>query len=270
MIKLVLSDLDGTLFDNLKNISNLNKEAINKLTNLGIHFVLATGRPIEGVRPINKELNLDSSLTICYNGSLIIDNKTEKVLYKSTISGKVVKELYKESLRLNTYFHFFNEEGKLFTTKENEYTEVEERINHIKAKVIDIKDIKDNDKFLKAMLVGSDEVITNAYNEVKMLDGINKVRSSKIFLEFLNINSSKGDALNFIKNYYNLKESETLAIGDANNDISMLKNAYIGVAMKNSFDEVFKYASFITKSNLESGVAYAINELILNKIEGKN
>lgn len=266
MVKLVTIDLDGTLFDNEKKVSKENKVAIKKAKENGAHIVIATGRPYNGVKDVLKELNLTSEndFVILYNGGKILNIGKNELIYSTTIDGKYVKELYEESLKEKIHIHAFKENEDLITPLKNPYTLVEETINKIDAKVEDFNLIKDEDKFIKAMLVDSDENITRVTPKYKkMYDGKYSVlRSSKIFLEFLNKETNKGLALKYLANYLNIDLKDTMAIGDADNDIPMIEIAGIGVAMKNAFDEVFNHANFITKSNLESGVAFAINKYI--------
>lgn len=115
------------------------------------------------------------------------------------------------------------------------------------------------------MLVAAEHDITRAMNELdqKFYDRYSVVRSSKIFLEFLNKTTHKGSALKALANYLDLDIQETMAIGDAGNDLEMIKTAGIGVAMENAFEEVKKVADFITTSNEQDGVANAIKRFIL-------
>lgn len=266
MIKLICCDLDGTLLNAKKEITEENKKAIKEFVSLGGHFVVATGRPLMGVLNIIKELNLlsETDATLTYNGGVIMKNKNHEIIAKTTIDGKTVKEVYKESLRLGTYFHFFASDNTLYTTEPNEYTAVEERINNIKAKVIDINDINDSDEFIKCMMVGDKDVLDEAKENLRPeLKRLAIVRSSNIFLEFQNKNVSKGNGLKFLRDYYGLAKDETMAFGDEENDLSMIKEAHIGIAMSNGTTLVKSSANFITLDNESSGVAYAINKFIL-------
>lgn len=268
MIKLVTIDLDGTLFDNEKNISKENKAAIKKAKENGAYVVIATGRPLNGVMPTLKELDLihDNDYVILYNGGKILNVGKNEIIYSSTIDGAYVKELYKKSKEENVYIHAFKENEDLITPLKNPYTLVEETINKIDAKVFDFNKINDNDLFIKAMLVASDADITRITPKFKELynNKYSVLRSSKIFLEFLNKTTNKGEALEFLAKYLNIDLKDTMAIGDADNDLPMILKANVGVAMENAFKEVLDKANFITKSNLESGVAYAINKFINN------
>lgn len=260
MIKLITCDLDGTLFDKNKIISDENIKAIKNLKNA--KFVVATGRPIEGAIPVINTLNLNhpGQYTICYNGGLIVENYTQKIIFKKTISGAVVKKIFNEAMELGSNFHAFLSDGTLVTNMKNEYTAVEERINKIEAKVVDINSFDDNEQFIKCMMVSSKERLDDITNKVSqsILDEVNMVRSAKIFLEFLNKDCNKGLALLKLANHLGIKPDETMAIGDAHNDLHMLEVAHIGVAMKNSFECLFDVCNYITDDNESSGVAKAI------------
>ena len=268
MIKIVTIDLDGTLFDKDKVISYQNKLAIAKCHDLGVKIVIATGRPISGVMPVLEELGLTSTsdYAIIYNGSKIINVGTKETISASVINGKGVKELYLESKRLNTHIHAFRKNEELITPMHNPYTDVESKINHVEDKLFDFTKIDDNDEFIKCMLVDDENKITSIMDKVnpKFKEEYSMVRSSKIFLEFLHRGIEKGSALKSLASYLNVKMDETMAIGDAGNDITMIKAAGIGVAMKNAFPEVLEIADYITlNDNNNSGVAEALNKFII-------
>ena len=269
MIKIVTIDLDGTLFDKDKNISYQNKLAIAKCHDLGVKIVIATGRPLNGVMPVLEELGLTttSDYAIIYNGAKIMNVGSKEIISSSLIDGRVVKELYQESKRLGINIHAFRDNEELITPKHNPYTDVESTINHIPDLIVDFDTIKPEEKFIKCMLVDSEENITRCMSEVKekYYTNYSMVRSSKIFLEFLNRGIEKGSALKSLASYLNINMSDTMAIGDAGNDISMIKAAGVGVAMKNAFPEVLEIADYITTNdNNNSGVAEALNKFCIN------
>lgn len=269
MIKLVAVDLDGTLFDNDKKISKENKEAIQEAKKQGCHVVIATGRPVSGVLPVLEELGLTSreDYAIIYNGAKVFNAETKEIVFSSTIDGKAVKGLYREAQRLKVNFHAFRKNEELITPKHNPYTDVESRLNHIPDILYNFDELKDTDEFLKAMMVDSDENITRIipFVDKYFTENFSMVRSSKIFLEFLNKNTHKGHALEALASYLGIDMKETMAIGDAGNDLPMILCAGLGVAMENSFPEIRQQADVITSSNLESGVAKAIRDYVLTK-----
>lgn len=269
MIKLCTIDLDGTLFDHKKNISLDNKKAISEAKKNGCRIVIATGRPYQGVLPVLKELNLlsEEDYVICYNGAKVFNTKTQELIFSNTITGKDVKELYKESKRLNTFFHAFMKDETLVTVQHNPYTNVEVTINKIQDHIVDFDSFSNDEEFLKCMMVGPEECLNSAVKNLnpKYFSTYSVVRSASIFLEFLNPSTNKGTALEFLASYLNIDMKDTMAIGDAGNDLAMIEKAGIGVSMENGYEEVKKAAQFITASNENSGVAKALNRYVNKK-----
>ena len=266
MIKIVTIDLDGTLFDDKKHISDENKLAIKKAKELGVKIVISTGRPIAGVMPVLEELNLldDTDYCIVYNGAKIFNCKTKELVFSSSITGLDVYDLYKEALKLNVHYHAFNINEDLLTMDHNPYTDVEASLNHIKDIIYDFSKTNSSDLYLKSMMVDSKENIDRCIRDVNPMfkEKYSMVRSSDIFLEFLNKNTNKGNALVALAKYLNVDIKDTMAIGDQDNDMSMIKAAGVGVCMENGAKEVKEVADFITKDNESSGVAYAFNKFI--------
>lgn len=266
MYKICAIDLDGTLFDNQKNISAKNIEAIKKAKELDCHIIIATGRPYNGVLPVLEKLGLTSNddYVICYNGAKVMNVGTKEVIFKTTLNGITLKELYHESLRLNNYIHAFRINEDLISPKLNPYTDVEMKINKLACEVVDFNSINDDDEFLKIMLVDDKSKLDNTEININPhfhLD-YSMVRSSNIFLEFLNKTSDKGKALIHLAKHLNVNLDEVMAIGDAGNDLNMILTAHMGVAMANGFSYIKEAANFVTLSNEEDGVAYAINKFI--------
>lgn len=266
MIKLITIDLDGTLFDKEKKISQKNIEAIKEARKNGVYVVIATGRPINGVLPVLKQLNMNTEkdYLISYNGAMVFNIKTKEIVYKTTINGSDVKRLFNLSKKYNANIHAFRENEELITPKSNIYTDVETRINHISEKIYDFNNINDSDSFLKCMIVDAEETLDIIQQEIKPseIQNLTMVRSSKIFLEFLNSFCDKGLALEALAKHLNIPLSDTMAIGDAGNDLSMIQRSGFGVCMSNGFSEVKSVADYITLSNEESGVAHAINKFV--------
>ena len=269
MFKIVAIDLDGTLFDNKKNISEENKEAIKKAKELGVKIVVTTGRPLSGVMPTLKELGLTTNedYAIIYNGAKVFNVGTNEVIFSSSMNGRDVKDLFNEAMNLKTHFHAFRMNEELITHDKNPYTDIEASINHIEDHLFDFTKLNDTDLFIKAMMVDSEENVTRVMNEVNpdFATKYSMVRSSPIFLEFLNKSTDKGKALIALAKYLNIDITDTIAIGDQGNDLPMILVAGCGIAMENASEEVKSKANFVTLDNESSGVAYAINKLILEK-----
>lgn len=267
MIKLCAIDLDGTLFDKEKRISEENIKAINDAKANNVKIVIATGRPINGVKPVLELLGLTTinDYVICYNGAKVYNVGTNETVFESSLDSTDVKTLYSYAKENNIFMHAFTTDEELLATKINPYTDVEARINRLTYKEFDFSKTNHNLKFIKMMLIDSKETLDKTEIVLPNLfrEKYNVVRSAHIFLEFLNKKSDKGLGLEALRKHLNLNADEIMAIGDAGNDISLLDHAYVKVAMANSFKELLPHANFITKSNTESGVAYAINKFIL-------
>ena len=270
MIKLVTIDLDGTLFDKDKNVSKENLEAIKKCHSLGVKIVIATGRPYNGIYKLLDMLGLNTinDYTILYNGAKIINNKTKEYFYTSSINGKMVKEIYNESIRFKVNCHAFRINEELITPKHNPYTDVEATINKIEDHIFDFNQINDDDQFLKCMLVDEKENLDYIEKNLnkEYFNRFTIVRSANIFLEFLNKTSGKGEALINLAKFLDIDMHDTMAIGDAGNDKTMIKFAKIGVVMQNATNDVKGIADYITiNDNNSSGVAEALNKFIINE-----
>lgn len=267
MIKIIAIDLDGTLFDKDKNISKENKEAIKYAKDKGIYVVICTGRPFNGVKPVLEQLNINSNeeYVICYNGAKVFNVGTSELVYSSTISGKDVKDLYIESVKLNTCFHAFKKNEDLICNCDNPYTEVEKRINKLDAEIVDFTKIDESEEYLKAMMVHEKDILDTATTNINPYfpDKFNMVRSAGIFLEFLNKKTDKGLALIELAKHLNISMDDVMGIGDAGNDLSMIEKSGIGVCMINGFDYVKEKANYITENdNNHSGVAEAIYKFV--------
>lgn len=267
MVKLIAIDLDGTLFDKEKNISKENKEAIAYAKEKGIYVVICTGRPFNGVIPVLEQLNIntDNDYLVCYNGAKVLNVGTNELIYSSTLNGKDVKALYNEANILGSYFHAFRENEELICTKENPYTDVEKRINRLESTEFDFTTIGDEEVFLKAMMICDKDTLDNAMKKINPIfpNTYSMVRSSTIFLEFLNKKTDKGLALVELSKHLNISMDEVMGIGDAGNDLSMIERSGIGVCMNNGYDYVKEKANYVTeKDNNNSGVAEAIYKFV--------
>ena len=269
-IKLIAIDLDETLLDDNKQISDYNKEMILKATNENIKIVISTGRPEIGIKAVLEQLNLLHANTyfIAYNGTRIYNEKTDELIIDNYLTGSDLKEIYK-ILPNNLFMHFYASDGKLYATKRNKYTDFGARINNIDYEIVDVNKLDDNKHFIKVLFTGEPANVDNLVANVpaNYYERFALTRSNPIFFEFLAKGVSKGSALKRLMDYLNLKPEEVCAIGDNDNDYEMLEVAGLKVAMENSLSKkVLNIANFITKSNNDSGVGYAIEKILNDQI----
>ena len=267
MFKLIALDMDGTLLNEEKKISKENMIAIKKAKEKGVKVVLATGRPIKGVENYLSELDLisDEDYCITYNGSLVVNTGTNELLTQVLLKSKDVHYLYDLSKKLDIDIHALTTSGCI-TPKLSEYTELEIKMNNIPFEEIDFNKIEDDTEIVKVMFVGEEKRLSAVIEKLpkEVYEKYNVVRSAPYFLEFLDKNVSKGTGVKSLAEKLDINRNEIICVGDAGNDIDMIKYAGLGVAMENAFPEVKKAANYVTYSNEENGVALVLIRFILS------
>jgi len=270
MYKLIAIDMDGTLLNDNKQISPGNFEAIQQASKNGVKVVLASGRPLIGFKRYLEELNLVSkeNYAVAFNGALVQSSEGNEIISRTSLTLEDYKYLYNLSKKLKVNI-LASTENSVISPKETKYTRYEAEINHIPNDIIAVDEVEGNTIIVKVMFVDEPKIIEDIMakipEEVRMKYTI--VRSAPFYLEFLHKSVNKGSGVAALAEKLNIKQEEVICIGDAGNDIHMIKYAGLGVAMGNAFPEVKRVANFITKTNEQDGVAYIINKFILNSDE---
>jgi Cof subfamily protein (haloacid dehalogenase superfamily) len=266
MYKLIAVDMDGTLLREDKTVSEETIRAIKAAKSMGVRTVLATGRPVAGIDKYLKELNLVGAedYAIAFNGALVQNTATNKVLFSKTLSREDLSYLHTLASKLNTNMHAFTTEGCI-TPRMSKYTQVEATINNIEVEIVNFDEVSVNTEIIKFMMVDEEKVLNEAFNNLpkEVFEKYTVVRSCPYFLEFLNKDCNKGEGVKTLAQHLGIDISEVICVGDAGNDFHMIKYAGLGVAMGNAFPEIKEIADFITHSNNEDGVAHVINKFIL-------
>ncbi|MGF1722375.1 Cof-type HAD-IIB family hydrolase [Vibrio kyushuensis] len=267
MYKLIALDMDGTLLNSEKQISELTKKAISSARDKGVKVVLASGRPIDGMVDKLQELNIEGNdeFVLYYNGSMVKELGSQKVIHRHIISGKSAKQVAKLAEQLNLNVHAFSEVHGLITPVNSEYTQLEATINGLTITEMDFDTLEDNHPIIKVMIVGEANKLTQAISDIpsSFYNDYTIVQSAPFFLEFLSLGSNKGLGIEAIAKHLNIDSSEIICVGDAENDNHMIKFAGLGVAMENAMDETKALADYIAPSNDHDGVADVINKFIL-------
>lgn len=266
MYKLIALDMDGTLLNEKKEISDRCQKDIEKLKEKGIKVVLATGRPLDGVMRYVEKLGLldEDDYVVTYNGALVQGTQTNEILYNKPLSLDSYKELYTVSKQLGVNIHALTDSSVL-TPKNNPYTEIESKINQIPTIEGPIEDIDPSTNIVKVMFIDDPKKLDNIIPHIPqwVKEKYSILRSASIFLEFLHKDVDKGVGVSVIANKLGIKQKEVICIGDAGNDLAMIKYAGLGVAMGNATDEVKEVADYITFTNEEDGVAHVIEKFML-------
>jgi HAD-superfamily hydrolase, subfamily IIB len=270
--KLVCLDMDGTLLNDNKEVSDKNKEGIKRLLENDIKVAVTTGRPYVNAGYFADLIGQDLPI-IASNGAYIYE-KGEGVIYSKSLSkGNVINII--RTLKENGYSPQFHGAKDIYTEK-LEYSalfisklnQIIPEKNRMKINVLNTFDeiiYNYKDEFLKCILIDEDEEkLLKLKEQLKKLKGIEVVSSSKINIEIMEKGISKGEAVGNLAKYLGIGLNQVAAIGDNENDLSMIKRAGLGIAMGNAADLVKKEAKNITLSNNEDGVFYAIDKFILS------
>ncbi|NTW72677.1 MAG: HAD family phosphatase [Eubacteriaceae bacterium] len=269
MYDLLAIDIDGTLINfEQPDISERVKNAIFKAQEKGVYVVLISGRNYYSMKRFVEELKI-KEYGITTNGAVVIDLKTRTKIIETCLSKEMASDIctiiekadvpYAISADLNVYatekhaeFSSFKtlaqEEDNLIIIENGQKYTAENHIN-------------------KFVFVADNEKLSLMYEEIieKYGDRVNVEHGYEFHMEVYPKTINKGVALTALAKQINIPIERVMAIGDAENDIEMLKMAGLGVAMGNAINNVKDYADYITKPIDEDGVAWAIEKFILNK-----
>lgn len=259
MIRLIATDLDGTLLNNEHKISDYNKKVISAVNKKGIKVILSTGRPTSAATKFLDDLNIETDM-ISFNGAMITDRKGD-ILYENNLESEIGKELIEIAKKYKIYHQGFLGERWNLSDSRSKWLDFYISIAKINNYSVGFDNIKDF-SFSKFMFIGENEILKEIAKELdkKLKDKVYYAFSRPVYLEVHSPKVSKAKALSFLLNKYNIKKENVMAFGDNNNDIEMLETAEISVAVDNAENAVKEKAKYITKSNIENGVGYFINE----------
>lgn len=276
-IKLVALDLDGTLFDNSSRISERNLAAIRSITDKGIHVVISTGRPFEGI-PFDQIKGTGINYAITANGSGIYEISTGKCLYENAMDEELVTPILNFLLTRDIHMDAFIG-GKGYTPVQCVETAQKLTVpSSIKKYIITTRTRLDNIlQFIHENQLKVQKMTLNFYPAADgtLIDreivrkflvsnpSITTVCGGYNNLEFTRADASKGVGLRKLAEILGVDPDATMAIGDTENDLAIIEAAGIGVAMGNATDAVKARADYVTTTNTKDGVAAAIEHFIL-------
>ncbi len=262
-IKLWISDIDGTLMNYDGSCTNEMISVIEKVKNKNVKLVIATGRMFMGAEFAAKKFNLNTPI-VCYQGAVV--RTKDEILWQSPIKDSIVFEIIEYLRKNKIHTHIYNNDT-LYVEDDNKrimdeycngrgttYTRVES-FNSLK--------LKDVPKILG--VIEDNNIMSKIKNELKekYKNILTIVQSSNCYLEITDKGASKGNALNFLKKYWNLNDDEVLASGDQDNDVDLLKNAGIKISVGNNSKELLKIAQYHCKSVNSNELVKYIEEFIL-------
>lgn len=275
-IKLLALDVDGTLFDDSGKISQASIDAMNQAREAGIEVVPTSGRDYDGI-PWDQLEKVDINYVITTNGSAVYEAKTKKCLYEKYLdSGKMIP-IFEYLLKKEIYINVFVDGVNYTPVQVYSYIDnldlPDYVIQHMKENRKGITDLieylKNGDaKMQKATLNFQKQENGEFLNRKEVQEYLEKCPDIKVVdggfdnLEFTKAGTNKAAGLKFLAGHLGMTMDEVMAVGDSENDIEMLREAGLGIAMGNASDEVKEVADEITLDNEHEGVAAAIGKYI--------
>ena len=278
-MKLLFTDLDGTLLDDAKNISDEDMAAIHAMIDAGHKFVMTTGRPLTSVKHIAKKYGFlqPGYFLVSFNGGLIYDCGSDEAILTRRISVDQVKFIMDEAHKCGMHAHTYA--GDLVVS-EYDTDQLKKYCSAMQMDYIIVDDIRkyfgDNGPINVVVKPPIKVNIITPFEHSSLVDFRAEMRAytaNKLFdvfskpemLEFSHMLSNKGEAVRYMAEFYNQPIENTIAVGDEENDCPMIEAAGVGVAMANASAAAKAVANYVTvRDNNHSGIAEVIKKFILN------
>jgi len=266
MSYIIFTDLDETLLKSDKTISEFTRNYFKEFTASGNKLVLSSGRSLKSVIKVKNDLKLDfPGVYLCAsNGAIAYDCENEKVLFEARMDMEHVKTVWQMAKEQNIYVQTYTDEELVFKQQSPE-NELYLKYCPLPIKLSDTPWLdldKPPCKVLAISLDNKEKLIKFANDVITTIPQLDSFFSSEYYLEIIDRKAGKGNGLIHICEMLNIPIDNSYAFGDEENDITMLKAAGQGVAMKNSNPELFKICDKITEyDNNSDGLArFMINQ----------
>ena len=277
MIKLIASDLDGTIIDGSNSISKDNLKAIDSLRKENIPLVICTGKTYALSKDVCK--NLHARFGIFGNGSQIVDLSTGNEILSKYLSLSEIKACYSIIQKYDLHVHAYTETSII--TPKLLYMDLRNSIlfpDKVNIKIVDsvLDYAKAEKEPILKLIVSSTSSLLKVKEELEKATNLNIIHITKTgiykdnvinkeyeYLDISPLNATKGNALQVLSNYLDVQKDDILSIGDNINDIDMFKGSNISVAVNNACDQVKLNANYVAKNSVENGAfAEAIYKFI--------
>lgn len=274
--KLVCIDLDGTLLNSKRRISEASKKILKKAEELGIYIVITTGRTFLDAKDYSNLIGLNSPIIAC-TGAIVKEKHEPDIIYKSTIDEELSRKLLIILKKYNAkpIFNSLSKTycGNLIVATIMRYLKFKGYVN----KSVKIEFVKNSERWDEVFHSEKNnivkcEIISRSKNKINSLrkellnmNSIEITSSSNHNIEITTKGTSKGNAIKILADHYKIKKEEIIAIGDSENDLSAIEFAGMGIAMGNASDVVKEISNFITDTNDNDGVAKAIEKFIFSE-----
>lgn len=264
--KALVLDIDGTLTNSKKEITDVTKNALWNVMDNGHKVILASGRPTPGMRRYEEELELEKhgGYLLSFNGGKVIDCRSGEIIFQKILPLHILPGLYQYAKMNHCGLITYLADKVISAFEPDQYVVLEAGINAMPVVVvenfIEFVDFEIN----KCLLTASEEVAEKVEKELndKYGDILSIYRSEPFFIEIMPKNVDKAASLEKVLQTLKINREDTICCGDGYNDISMIKYAGVGVAMGNARPAVKECADYITGTNDEDGLVEVIQKFI--------
>lgn len=259
MIKLIASDMDGTLLNDKNEINEEFYKVFKELKKKNIIFAAASGRQYYTLENQFNSIK-DDMMFIAENGTYVV-YKGEEVLI-NPLNKETAIELIKIGRNIEDSYIVLS--GKNSAYIESDDARLLDEVKKYCKKYQIVNDLtKVEDDILKFTICdfkGVEKNSINYYNDYK--DKLQVSMSGDIWIDIMDNGINKGFAINKLQKLLNIKYEETMVFGDYLNDLEMMESAYHSYAMENAHEDLKKVARFRAKKNNENGVVEKIKEVL--------
>ena len=270
MYKLVAIDLDGTLVTDEKELTKKTVEVIKEASKKGVKIMISSGRSFYRLERFIDALDLrkENQCTICFNGGMIVENKTKEMLYSKNLNAEEVEELIQLGKALRLPIMIYTKDSHCVEKVPDVVQKNAKNLKGMNLKIVNFDDMDFSEKqnyIYKVCFIDKPEKIIEKRKQIseEILKKYEITSSVPEYLEIVKKGIKKSEAIKVVMEKYDIKQDEVMAIGDGENDIEMLDFAGLGIAMENAKEEVKRFANDVTTSNNHDGVANAIEKYIL-------
>lgn len=271
MYQLIACDLDETLLQADRSISQKNIDAIQAAQKLGVKFVPATGRNYISVQPTLEQLglkNLAGEYVISFNGGAITENKGNRVLQTQGLTFEMGNELFKRGLQYDVCIHVYTRD-KVYVYRldesEKSYQAGRMELDEFDAESLDF--IKDQE-IIKVLYMNTDrQYLQKIESDLSDVTGdLDVSYSSNRYIEFNKKGVNKGGGLQTLANLLGIDMKNVIAIGDNFNDLSMIQAAGLGIGVQNTVEAMKAECDVITQATCDqSAIAEVIERFIFSE-----
>ena len=266
--RLLFLDLDGTLLNDAKQITDGNRQALQRALEFGHGVIITTGRPMKSAMEQARNLGLDQPgcFFIAYNGALIYDWAKKAQVYKRSLPVQTVIRLFRQAEKMGVHIQTYDTWDVLVEPRCDD-TEVRRYCELIRMDYKVIGDVANalQEEPVKCLAINYDRkdglLAFQAWIRDNMAEEVDCFFSCDQYMEIVPKGMSKGDAVERLCRTLQVEIADAVAAGDAANDLTMIQAAGIGVAMANAMDEVKAAAQYITKNdNNHDGIAEVVEQ----------